>query len=102
MKKNVFNAYYLPYSVKSENLKETKEKYQEIYQQANKQGIQKEDFKEYTINNIASSMQPQARLFNSFYNGMPNNKEFLYKREIYTPPVCPDHYYYYNKFSPFF
>ena len=83
-----------------ENFQETKEKFGE-YPKVNKTVIP-DEFKDFTINDIAAQFQPMARLNNSFYNGVPNDKTYLYKQEVYIPESYPNHYYNTNMFSPLF
>ena len=81
-----------------DNYAETKEKHGE-YPKVNKV-IFPTELNEYTINDAAKNFQPQTRLFNSFYNGIDNNKEYQYGQQIYIPESYPSHYINTNKFSP--
>ena len=58
-----------------ENFQETKEKIGK-YPKVNKTVIP-DEFKDFTINDIAAQFQPMARLNNNFYNGVPNDKTYL-------------------------
>ena len=94
---NIYNGSWVK---RMENFQETKEKFGE-YPKVNKTVIQNE-FNDFPINDIAAQFQPMARLNNSFYNGVPNDKSYLYKQEVYIPDSYPNHYYNTNMFSPLF
>ena len=93
-------GYSVPWLQKIENYQETKEKFVE-YPKVNKTVIP-DEFKDFTINDIAAQFQPMARLNNSFYNDVPNDKHYSYKQEVYIPESYPNHYYNTNMFSPLF
>jgi hypothetical protein len=93
-------GYSVPWLQSMENFKETKEKFGE-YPKVNKTVIQNE-FNDFPINDIAAQFQPMARLNNSFYNGVPNDKSYLYGQQVYIPDSYPNHYYNTNMFSPLF
>ena len=93
-------GYTVPWLQKMENFQETKEKFGE-YPKVNKTFIP-DQFNDFTINDVAAQFQPTARLNNSFYNGVPNDKTYLYKQEVYIPDSYPNHYYNTNMFSPLF
>jgi hypothetical protein len=94
---NIYNGSWVK---RMENFQETKEKFGE-YPKVNKIVIP-DEFKDFTINDVAAQFQPMARLNNSFYNGVPNDKTYLYKQEVYIPDSYPNHYYNTNMFSPLF
>ncbi len=84
-----------------ENFKETKEKFGE-YPKVNIKVIP-DEFKDFTINDVAANFQPMARLNNSFYNGLAiDDKHYSYKQQVYIPDSYPNHYYNTNMFSPLF
>ena len=93
-------GYNVPWLQNMENYKETKEKFGE-YPKVNKIVIQ-DEFKEFTINDVAAQFQPMARVNNSFYNGVPNDKHYSYGQQVYIPESYPNHYYNTNMFSPVF
>ena len=94
---NIYNGSWVK---RMENFQETKEKFGE-YPKVNKTVIP-DEFKEFTINDIAANFQPRARLNNSFYNGVPNDKHYSYGQQVYIPESYPNHYYNTNMFSPLF
>jgi hypothetical protein len=93
-------GYQISWVRSMENFKETKEKFGE-YPKVNKTVIP-DEFKEFTINDIAANFQPMARLNNSFYNGVQNDKHYSYGQQVYIPESYPNHYYNTNMFSPLF
>ena len=93
-------GYSVPWLQKMDNFEETKNIFGE-YPKLNKTVITNE-FNDFPINDIAANFQPMARLNNSFYNGVPNDKTYLYKQEVYIPDSYPNHYYNTNMFSPLF
>ena len=93
-------GYQISWVRSMENFKETKEKFGE-YPKVNKTIIP-DEFKDFTINDIAANFQPMARLNNSFYNGVPNDKHYSYGQQVYIPESYPNHYYNTNMFSPLF
>ena len=94
-------GYSVPWLQNMENFKETKEKFGE-YPKVNKTVIP-DEFKDFTINDVAAQFQPMARLNNSFYNGLAiNDKHYSYGQEVYIPESYPNHYYNTNMFSPLF
>ena len=93
-------GYNVPWLQNMENYKETKDKFGE-YPKVNKIVIQ-DEFKEFTINDVAAQFQPMARVNNSFYNGVPNDKHYSYGQQVYIPESYPNHYYNTNMFSPVF
>ena len=94
-------GYSVPWLQSMENFKETKEKFGE-YPKVNKTVIQ-DEFKDFTINDVAANFQPMARLNNSFYNGLAiDDKHYSYKQQVYIPKSYPNHYYNTNMFSPLF
>ena len=94
-------GYSVPWLQNMENFKETKEKFGE-YPKVNKTVIP-DEFKDFTINDVAAQFQPMARLNNSFYNGLAiNDKHYSYGQEVYIPESYPNHYYNTNAFSPLF
>jgi hypothetical protein len=93
-------GYTISWLQKMDNFEETKEKFGE-HPKVNKMVIPNE-FNDFPINDIAANFQPMARLNNSFYNGVPNDKTYLYKQEVYIPDSYPNHYYNTNMFSPLF
>ena len=101
IEKNIFHPTYLPYVVNQENTKSI-EKYKEKLQPATDNSKIPNEFKQFSNNSIAANFQPQASLFNSYYNGVSNKEDFVYKKEVYIPKVLPNHYYNSNKFSPAF
>ena len=64
-------GYSVPWLQNMENFKETKEKFGE-YPKVNKTVIP-DEFKDFTINDVAAQFQPMARLNNSFYNGVTHS-----------------------------
>ena len=94
-------GYQISWVRSMENFKETKEKFGE-YPKVNKTVIP-DEFKDFTINDVAAQFQPMARLNNSFYNGLAiNDKHYSYGQEVYIPESYPNHYYNTNMFSPLF
>ena len=93
-------GYTISWLQKMDNFEETKNIFGE-YPKLNKTVITNE-FNDFPINDIAANFQPMARLNNSFYNGVPNDKTYLYKQEVYIPDSYPNHYYNTNMFSPLF
>jgi len=94
-------GYSVPWLQSMENFKETKEKFGE-YPKVNKTVIQ-DEFKDFTINDVAANFQPMARLNNSFYNGLAiDDKHYSYGQQVYIPESYPNHYYNTNMFSPLF
>ena len=94
-------GYSVPWLQSMENFKETKEKFGE-YPKVNKTVIQ-DEFKDFTINDVAANFQPMARLNNSFYNGLAiDDKHYSYKQQVYIPESYTNHYYNTNMFSPLF
>ena len=93
-------GYQISWVRSMENFNETKDKFGE-YPKVNKTVIP-DEFKEFTINDIAANYQPMARLNNSFYNGVPNDKHYSYGQQVYIPESYPNHYYNTNMFSPLF
>ena len=94
-------GYSVPWLQKIENFKETKEKFGE-YPKVNKTVIP-DEFKDFTINDVAAQFQPMARLKNSFYNGLAiDDKHYSYGQQVYIPESYPNHYYNTNMFSPLF
>ena len=93
-------GYSVPWLQSMENFKETKEKFGE-YPKVNKTVIP-DEFNDFPINDIAANFQPMARLNNSFYNGVSNDKTYLYKQQVHIPDSYPNHYYNTNMFSPLF
>ena len=94
-------GYTVPWLQKMENFQETKEKFGE-YPKVNKTVIP-DEFKDFTINDVAAQFQPMARLNNSFYNGLSiDDKHYSYKQQVYIPESYPNHYYNTNMFSPLF
>ena len=93
-------GYSVPWLQSMEIFQETKEKFGE-YPKVNKTVIP-DEFKDFTINDIAANFQPMARLNNSFYNGVPNDKHYSYGQQVYIPESYPNHYYNTNMFSPLF
>ena len=92
-------GYTVPWLQKMENFEETKEKFGE-YPKVNKTVIP-DEFKEFTINDVAAQFQPMARLNNNFYNGLAiDDKHYSYKQQVYIPESYPNHYYNTNMFSP--
>ena len=94
---NMFNGSWVQ---RMENFKDIKEMLGG-YPRVNKTVIP-DEFKDFPINDVAAQFQPMARLNNSFYNGVPNDKTYLYKQEVYIPESYPNHYYNTNMFSPLF
>ena len=93
-------GYTISWLQKMDNFEETKNIFGE-YPKLNKTVITNE-FNDFPINDIAANFQPMARLNNSFYNGVPNDKTYLYKQEVYIPDSYPNHFYNTNMFSPLF
>ena len=94
-------GYSVPWLQNMENFKETKEKFGE-YPKVNKTVIP-DEFKDFTINDVAAQFQPMARLNNSFYNGLSiDDKHYSYGQQVYIPESYPNHYYNTNMFSPLF
>ena len=93
-------GYQISWVRSMENFKETKEKFGE-YPKVNKTVIPNE-FNDFPINDIAANFQPMARLNNSFYNGVQNDKHYSYGQQVYIPESYPNHYYNTNMFSPLF
>ena len=93
-------GYTISWLQKMDNFEETKNIFEE-YPKLNKTVIPNE-FNDFPINDIAANFQPMARLNNSFYNGVPNDKTYLYKQEVYIPDSYPNHFYNTNMFSPLF
>ena len=94
-------GYSVPWLQSMENFKETKEKFGE-YPKVKKTVVQ-DEFKDFTINDVAANFQPMARLNNSFYNGLAiDDKHYSYKQQVYIPESYPNHYYNTNMFSPLF
>ena len=93
-------GYTISWLQKMDNFEETKNIFGE-YPKLNKTVIPNE-FNDFPINDIAANFQPMARLNNSFYNGVPNDKTYLYKQEVYIPDSYPNHFYNTNMFSPLF
>ena len=93
-------GYSVPWLQNMENFKETKEKFGE-YPKVNKTVIP-DAFNDFTINDVAAQFQPMARLNNSFYNGVTNDKHYSYGQQVYIPESYPNHYYNTNMFSPLF
>ena len=94
-------GYSVPWLQSMENFKETKEKFGE-YPKVNKTVIP-DEFKDFTINDVAANFQPMARLNNSFYNGLAiDDKHYSYGQQVYIPESYPNHYYNTNMFSPLF
>jgi len=77
---------------------ETKNKFNDI-QRARPQELPT-TFNEPTINDIAKNFKPEARLFNSFYNGVENDKQYSYMQQVYVPQSYPSHFINTQKFSP--
>ena len=61
-----------------------------------------EKLNDFKINDIAANFQPQVRLFNSFYNGVENEKTYSYNQQVYVPPSYPNHFYNTHTFSPLY
>ena len=94
-------GYSVPWLKSMENFKETKEKFGE-YPKVNIKVIP-DEFKDFTINDVAAQFQPMARLNNSFYNGLSiDDKHYSYGQQVYIPESYPNHYYNTNMFSPLF
>ena len=94
-------GYQISWVRSMENFNETKDKFGE-YPKVNKTVIP-DEFKDFTINDVAAQFQPMARLNNSFYNGLAiNDKHYSYGQEVYIPESYPNHYYNTNMFSPLF
>ena len=94
-------GYQISWVRSMENFKETKEKFGE-YPKVNKTVIP-DEFKDFTINDVAAQFQPMARLNNSFYNGLAiNDKHYSYGQQVYIHESYPNHYYNTNMFSPLF
>ena len=94
-------GYSVPWLQNMENFKETKEKFGE-YPKVNKTVIP-DEFKDFTINDVAAQFQPMARLNNSFYNGLSiDDKHYSYGQQVYIPESYPNHYYNTNMYSPLF
>ena len=94
-------GYSVPWLQSMEIFKETKEKFGE-YPKVNKTVIP-DEFKDFTINDVAAQFQPMARLNNSFYNGLAiDDKHYSYKQQVYIQESYPNHYYNTNMFSPVF
>jgi len=94
-------GYSVPWLQNMENYKETKEKFGE-YPKVNIKVIP-DEFKDFTINDVAANFQPMARLNNSFYNGLAiDDKHYSYGQQVYIPESYPNHYYNTNMFSPLF
>ena len=94
---SIYNSSWIK---RMDNFQETKDKFGE-YPKVNKTVIPNE-FNDFTINSIAANFHPMARLNNSFYNGVPIDKHYSYKQEVYIPESYPNHYYNTNMFSPLF
>jgi hypothetical protein len=43
-----------------------------------------------------------VRINDSFYNGIPNDKKYLYGQQVYIPESFPAHYYNSKNFSPIY
>ena len=94
-------GYQISWVRSMENFNETKDKFGEC-PKVNKTVIP-DEFKEFTINDIAANYQPMARLNNSFYNGLATDeKHYSYGQEKYIPPSYPKHFVNTNKFLPFY
>lgn len=62
-----------------------------------------ENLQPFTINSIASTLQPAYGLNASYYNGLVGQgNDFSYGRELYIPQAYPNHYYNTQKFAPVF
>lgn len=82
--------------------KETKDKFQELYQPI-KEFDNTKDLKPFTINDIGRTMHGSYGLNASYYNSLIKKQDDKpYGTEIHIPPSYPNHYYNTRKFSPVF
>lgn len=97
---NQANPYVQKYETDEIISQELRKKYIQNTQYEHTNTIQK-DLNAFTINSIASDLQPQSRMFASQYHNGDKSKEFYYSyADRFIPQSYPAHYINCQRFSP--